>query len=377
MGIVRRVPEMLMVQLVWPYPFWQPIHGGGVFMYQAALELARLCSLHLIILLDHDWERGPHEELEKKAASVEYLVRREESPKEFGSILPYAVREFANANVEWVLHREIYRREADVVQLEYTALGQYFADFRQIACVLFEHDVYFQSISRGLPGSRGLVRKTKAAFEYLRALRYEMTILPRFDRVQVCSPENGEYLLSFVPELRGKIDDNRAGVAASRYQFQPDGREPYTMLFLGSFRHVPNQEALDWFARKVLPHVLERSKAARLVIVGSDPPPRHSLPDFQDAIAMRGLVEDVPEPLRRYAVFVCPILSGSGMRVKLLEAVSAGIPGVSTRLGPEGLATKDGEICALADDPVEFSHNIVELFTHQNHPLHLPPLPSS
>ncbi len=363
---LRKDPEKLSVLFVSPYPICPPIHGGGVFMYQAALELARLCSLHLIILLDHDWERGPHEELEKKAASVEYLVRREESPKEFGSILPYAVREFANANFEWLLHREIYMREADVVQLEYTALGQYFADFRQIACVLFEHDVYFQSISRGLPGSRGLVRKTKAAFEYLRALRYEMTILPRFDRVQVCSPENGEYLLSFVPELRGKIDDNRAGVATSRYQFQPDGREPYTMLFLGSFRHVPNQEALDWFARKVLPHVLERSKAARLVIVGSDPPPRHSLPDFQDAIEMRGLVEDVREPLGRYAVFVCPILSGSGMRVKLLEAFSAGIPVVSTRLGAEGLATKDGEICALADDPVEFAHKIVELFTDRD-----------
>ena len=68
------------------------------------------------------------------------------------------------------------------------------------------------------------------------------------------------------------------------------------------------------------------------------------------------------EPLGRYAVFVCPILSGSGMRVKLLEAFAAGIPVVSTPLGAEGLATKDGEICALAEDPAEFARKIVELF---------------
>ena len=356
--------EKLNVLFVSPYPICPPVHGGGVFMYQTALELAPLCSLHLVILLDHDYERWHHWELEEKAASVEYLTRMEGQPKEFGSILPFAVREFANANLEWLIHRQIYLREVDVVQLEYTALGQYFADFRRLACVLFEHDIYFQSISRGLAGMPGLIRKTKATFEYLRSLRYELGILPRFDRIQVCSPENGDYLLSFLPELRGRLDDNRAGIATSRYQFQPDGREPYTMLFLGSFRHTPNQEALDWFAFKVFPAVLERCPKAKLVIVGAEAPPRHSLPDLPENIELRGFVEDVREPLARYAVFVCPILSGSGMRVKLLEAFSAGIPVVSTRIGAEGLAIKDGDVCALADDPAEFAAKIVELFNY-------------
>ena len=116
------------------------------------------------------------------------------------------------------------------------------------------------------------------AYEYLRALRYELRALPRFDRVQVCSAENGNYLLSFVPGLRGRIDDNRAGIATSRYEFRATGREPETMLFLGSFRHPPNQEGLNWFTQKVLPAVLEHKPQARLVIVGSEPPPRHSLP---------------------------------------------------------------------------------------------------
>ena len=355
-------PDQLNVLFVSPYPICPPVHGGGVFMYQTARELTKLCSLHLVILLDFDWQRAPHEELEQTAASVEYLVRMQGQPKEFGSILPHAVHEFAIDDFDWLLHRQIYTRAIDIVQLEYTALAQYSADFHQLGCVLFEHDVYFQSIGRGLPSTRGLARRAKATFEYLRALRYELNILPRFDRIQVCSPENGNYLLSFLPELRGKIDDNRAGIATSSYAFQPDGREPYTMLFLGNFRHVPNQEALDWFTRRVLPAVLEKCPQARLVIVGSEPPPKHSLPDLGAAIELRGFVEDVREPLARYAVFVCPILSGSGMRVKLLEAFSAGIPVISTRVGAEGLTDKDGEICALADDPVEFAAKIIELF---------------
>jgi GT2 family glycosyltransferase len=363
-GDVAREPENLSVLFVSPYPICPPIHGGGVFMYQTALELAPLCSLHLVILLDYESERANHRELEQKAASVEYLVRMEGQPKGFGSILPFSVREFANADLEWLVHRQMFLRDIDVLQLEYTALGQYSGDFHRLACVLFEHDVYFQSIGRGLAGTPGVVRKSKAAFEYLRALRYELSILPRFDRIQICSPENRDYLISFLPDLRNKLDDNRAGIATSRYDFHPDGREPETMLFLGSFRHLPNQEALDWFTRKALPSVLKRSPAARLVIVGAEPPPRHSLPGLPGNIELRGYVEDVREPLARYAVFVCPILSGSGMRVKLLEAFAAGIPVVSTRLGAEGLTATDGEICALADDPAEFADKILELFAN-------------
>jgi GT2 family glycosyltransferase/glycosyltransferase involved in cell wall biosynthesis len=357
-----RGSDRLSVLFVSPYPICPPVHGGGVFMYQSALELTRLCDLHLLILLDNAWEREPHEELERKASSVEYLVRIEGKEKQFGSILPHAVREFASQDLEWRLHREIYLREIDVVQLEYTTLSQYGGDYRQLACVLFEHDIYFQSIARGLGSMRGLLDTAKASYEYLRALRYELRVLPRFDRVQVCSANNGDYLLSFLPRLRGRIDDNRAGIATSRYDFRAGGREPETMLFLGGVRHSPNQEGLNWFTRKVLPAVLERKKNARLIIVGAEPPPAHSLPHLPENIELRGFVEDVREPLGRYAVFVCPILSGSGMRVKLLEAFAAGIPVVSTPLGAEGLAGTDGDICSLAADPLEFAQKIVELF---------------
>jgi O-antigen biosynthesis protein len=186
-------------------------------------------------------------------------------------------------------------------------------------------------------------------------------MLPKPDRVQVCSEENAQYLISFLPELAGRLDAQyRAGIRTSEYEFHTSPREPFTMLFLGSFRHLPNQEALDWFVRQVLPKIRAKEKRARLIVVGAEPPPRHSLP-AADAIDLIGFVDDIRAPLKQYAVFVCPILSGSGVRVKLLEAFASGIPVVSTRLGAEGLAANDGEICALADHPHEFADRVVEL----------------
>jgi GT2 family glycosyltransferase len=351
----------LRVLFVSPYPICPPVHGGAVFMYQTVRELAKLCELHVIVLLDYDHQRPAHDELDAMCASSEYIVRMEGRQKAFGSTEPHAVREFRNADLAWLIQRQIFTHEIDVLQLEYTVLGQYAGRFQRIPSILFEHDIYFQSIARRLPYITNTVEKLQARWEYLRALRYELRMLPSPDRIQVCSRDNREYIASFLPALRNRIDDEyRAGIDTALYDFNPRDREPFTLLFLGSFRHLPNQEALTWFLREVFPKVRAEEPRARLVVVGSDPPARHSLPEAE-AIDLVGFVNDVREPLKRYSLFVCPILSGSGMRVKLLEAFAAGIPVVSTRVGAEGLADQDGVLCALADDPAAFAGHIVKL----------------
>ena len=354
--------EKLRVLFVSPYPICPPIHGGGVFMYHTLRELAQIAEVHLLCLLDYPRELDAHRELAALCASAEFLVRIEGRSKSFGSIIPHAVREFSSDELEWRMHRQIYTQAIDVIQLDYTSLAQYAGRYQRLVCALFEHDIYFQSIARGLSEPRGFTGKLNAAVEYLRALHYELRTLPGIDRIQACTRENKQYLLSFMPRLAGRVQEGlRAVVDTSSYRFQPGGREPATMLFLGSFRHLPNQAALTWFLGQVLPRVLERRPEARLVVVGAEAPPRHGLPP-SPAIDLRGFVDDIREPLSRYAVFVCPILSGSGVRVKLLEAFAAGIPVVSTRVGAEGLARQDGDLCALADDPAEFAQKILALF---------------
>jgi GT2 family glycosyltransferase/glycosyltransferase involved in cell wall biosynthesis len=358
-------PEPLSVLFVSPYPICPPVHGGGVFMHGTTMALASLVDLHLVIVVDDESQVAPHSELTARCVSADFLIRPDSHEFGFGAITPHAVREFANQDLEWMIHRTIYLHRVDVLQLEYTNMGQYAGEYYRIVTALFEHDVYFQSIGRGILQPGPILKKIQAAFEYLRAIRYELNMLEQVDQIQTCSRENKQYLCSFSPHLEERIDETlRAGIDTTRYPFSTRPREPNTMLFLGSFRHIPNQEALDWFTKQVLPRVLERCPDARLVIIGSDPPPRHSLPASDRNVEILGFVEDLHEAFARYSVFVCPVLSGSGVRVKLLEAFCAGIPIVSTRIGAEGLAEHDGEICFLADKPADFAHRILQLFEH-------------
>jgi len=350
-----------------PYPILPPIHGGAVFMSQTLTELVKHVPVHLIVLLDEEWQRAAHEPLAELCATAEYFVRLEGRPKGFGSLTPYAVREFANDDLRWAIHRTILLHRIDVLQIEYTNMGQYAEQFQRVVNILFEHDVYFQSIGRSLAKPGNLLRKIPATYEYLRALRYELTMLPHMDRIQMCSRANESYLAEFAPTLRPKMQSGlRAGIDTKRYRYQTEGREPDTLLFLGSFRHVPNSEALNWFLQHVWPLLVDARPTVRLIIIGSDPPPRHSLPNLGH-IELIGFVDDVRDALARYALFICPILAGSGVRVKLLEAYAAGIPVVSTTVGAEGLADQDGDTCALADEPQAFADRILHLLAHPAH----------
>ncbi len=284
-------PQSLRVLFVSPYPICPPVHGGGVFMYQTLRELVKHAEVHVIELLEAPEQEVDNLELRRFCASAEWIVRPSGKVAGAGSLLPHAVREFANEDVEWLIHRQIYCRKIDVLQIEYTAMAQYAPRFRRIATALFEHDIYFQSIARGLGHWPGLLDEIKARLEYLRALRYELRILPQFDQVQVCTPANRDYLLSFLPELAPRVRSGlRAGIDVARYPYRPCGREPFTLLFIGSFRHGPNRVAVDWFVNSVLPLVLKREPRARLVVAGSDPPPSHVYAGPAGAIETLGYV---------------------------------------------------------------------------------------
>jgi GT2 family glycosyltransferase len=361
-------PQRPRVLFVSPYSIYPPVHGGAVFMYNTVRQLARWCEVHAIVLLDYADERATNEtELPKYCASLEFIVRTGRRVPHLASATPHAVHEFHTPEIEWLIQRQTLLQRIDVIQLDYTALGQYARRFKNIACALFEHDVYFQSIGRSLPFMRGALDRMKARFEYLRAIRYELKLLPACDEIQVCTRENKAYLESFLPSLAPRIDAGlRAGIDTSVYPYPGGPRSPRTLLFLGSFRHAPNVVALEWFTRHVLPTVLERAPDARLLVAGSDPPPRHAFPDPANAIDLLGFVDDIQPLFSSCAVFICPIRSGSGVRVKLLEAFASGIPVVSTTVGAEGLAANDGEFCALADDPAPFASKILDLFENED-----------
>lgn len=355
------MPERLQVLFGAPYPIEPPVHGGAVFMRQTLEVLASEADVHLLGFIDTESQAPAQEALNQICASARFLVRSHWPPRNPSTTVPHAVREFWDRDFEWMLHRTIYLENIDLVQLDYTVMGQYRGDFQRIPCFLFEHDIFFQSLWRGMK-TGGM--KPVGLLEYARMLRYELRMLRRFTRVQVCSSENEKYLLEFAPELKGRIDsDVRAAIDTSRYPFVTAGREADTLLFVGSFRHGPNVEAMNWFTAEVFPKLLQKRPTAVLVIVGAEVPDSLRYLNEHPNIRMLGFVDDVREPLLKCKVFLCPVLAGSGVRVKLLEAFACGIPAVSTTVGAEGLATKEQSICEIADTPDEFAGAIVRVLS--------------
>jgi GT2 family glycosyltransferase len=355
----------LRVAFASPYPICPPVHGGGFFMYGTLVELARHCEVHALVNMEYPHQVPAHLVLKEICASVATPYCQPYAPPEPASTLPYAIREFREREMAHLLNRIIYLNQIDVVQLEYTVFGQYGGQYRHVASVLFEHDVSFQAIARGYRYIPQPLLRFKATWEYLRMIRYELGLLPKFDVVQVCTRENRLYLESFRPGMRGRIQEGlRAGIDATLYQYPGPPRQPFTMLFVGSFRHPPNITAIQWFCRESLPRIVERYPQTRVILAGSDPPPLHTFNDTTGALEMAGYVPDIRPLLQRSAVFICPVLSGSGVRVKLLEAFASGIPVVSTYIGAEGLARTDGEFCFLADDPLSFADRVMDLFAN-------------
>jgi glycosyltransferase involved in cell wall biosynthesis len=280
------------------------------------------------------------------------------------TITPLPVRQFADRDFSWLVHRTMLLEQIDVVQIEYTMLGQYAGNYRHIPCLLFEHDVFSQTLRRGL--GRGSI-STKALIEYLRMRVYEPRLLARVTRVQVCSLANADYLKRLAPKIRNIDADMRAAIDTSHYSAGARQRDLTTLLFVGGFNHFPNIQGLRWFITEVFDRILAERPDVTLEIVGAHPPPGPNIWDEHPNVRFIGAVSDVREPLRRASVFICPILTGSGIRVKLLEAFASEIPVVSTTIGAEGLASDSGVICELADTPDAFAKSVILLLENSTY----------
>ena len=353
--------EKLNVLFVSPYSMEPPLHGGAVFMNQTVRSLSERARVHLICLLDEPEEYETNRRLESVCASAEFMIRWTDYSRGIGALEPHAARTFYSVDLLWKIHRCIYQRQIDIVQLDYTQLATYAPAFLRVATFLFEHDIHFQSVMRGMKALHQPAPWMQSGFEYLRALRFERRALGKFDGVQVCTAENRRYLESFSWNGTPIREGLRAGIDVRRYPFVETGREPDTVLFVGNFRHEPNRGALEFFVHRVFPAVRRARPKVRLMVAGAQAPAGFEASLQRPGVVFLGEIRDIREVFARYAAFVCPILSGSGVRVKLLEAFASGIPAVSTPIGAEGLTTGGGDHLEVAEPAEQFAGRLLAL----------------
>ncbi|HYJ22791.1 MAG TPA: glycosyltransferase family 4 protein [Solirubrobacterales bacterium] len=176
-------------------------------------------------------------------------------------------------------------------------------------------------------------------------------IWERFDLLQVFCAADAAEIGRLAPALAPRVRVNPYGMILPA-PCDPGREQSGTVLFTGTFAHLPNRDAARWLAAEIMPAVRDRFPRARLRIVGSAPP--------AEVLGLAGdgieVVADAPsmEPhLEEAAVVVAPVRSGGGMRMKVLEALARRKAVVTTGLGAEGFADLEPRLPFLVADDAE------------------------
>jgi len=167
--------------------------------------------------------------------------------------------------------------------------------------------------------------------------------------------------------LLGFTVPNGVDISRRRFDESPNKATSKEILFCGSLDYEPNERGLVWFHSQIWPVIGAKEPAARLLVIGRNSDSAAYNPLKSDpSVNFIGTVEDVVPYYRRAGIAIAPLLSGSGTRLKILEAMSLGNPVVSTRIGAEGIAAEDEENILLADKPQEFAAAVLRLIASRD-----------
>jgi glycosyltransferase involved in cell wall biosynthesis len=205
---------------------------------------------------------------------------------------------------------------------------------------------------------------------WLKTRQYERRILSRHRNLMAVSSADEAFLKQHFPNARTYLVTN--GVDAEKFSRNGQPSDPNTILFVGAFEYQPNVDAFFYFCREILPLVRAQRPETKFVAAGRHP--NDAMREYAGAnsgISLTGTVDDVRPYYCRASVVVIPLLVGSGMKLKTLEAFGMGVPVVSTSVGCEGLEVESGVHCAIADTPDAFAEQALQLLAKPERALEL------
>ncbi|NML64673.1 glycosyltransferase [Hymenobacter sp. RP-2-7] len=276
--------------------------------------------------------------------------------------LPYNVERFVSPAVARRLTELLHAEPFDIVQFEGSFVVWYAGYLslmeRQQAqpngpalppLVVRAHNVEYRIWETLAQGERNPLKKWYFQHLARRMKSFERWSLHRVDAVAAITPED----IARLQALGCPVPLALVPAAVELGAFQPDlAARPrsHTAFMIGSLNWLPNLEGLEWLLREVWPAVHAELPELELHVAGSHPPAHlTSRPPGQHNVFIHGFVDSAAAFMRQYELMLVPLLSGGGMRIKIIEGMAAGKAILSTALGAEGVAAHDGRDLLLRD----------------------------
>lgn len=361
----RKSRILFLAQLL-PYP---PVCGGTIRSFNI---LKRLCSNHDVTLLSFSRRPKDHDNagfLSRFCSSVKTvpMVRSGFADARWAarSLLKRSSfivdRDYVGemrAEVDTVLSNIKF----DLIYIDHLQMFQYVKDKNLCPKLLDEHNVEWKIIKRISQAEHG-ARKWFAAQEWPKLKRYELTACAECDAVSTVT-EMDKTTLQAESSSLNNVRRIPIGVDPKEFRAVGPSKDSRNIISVATMSWPPNIDSMLHFCSNIYPLIKEQTPEARLIIAGSRPPSAVKRLERDSSISVPGFVDDVHELARNAAVFIVPLRAGSGMRVKILNAMSMGLPVVSTSVGCEGIEVTQGENALIADTPRGFADCVMTLLNN-------------
>ncbi|MBI3788660.1 MAG: glycosyltransferase [Ignavibacteriales bacterium] len=340
----------LTILFVCPYIPCLGVHGGGNRMFYLIKGLAAEHEITVLSYVETEKEKQLARQLHKFCKNVILVVRGQSlhEPDWFHNQPHRPVKEFANPEMKRILEEEVGSGKYDLVQFEYLEMG-YLA----------------RALSRRLEqNSLSVLERIEIRYEWMKMLRFETRIASLFDAVVTFTDEDAKALRDYKPRL--PVHVHNLGVDVSFFSSSNSTiPEPQSLVFVGYYRHYPNEDAMKYFCKEILPLIRQKAPTVKLYIVGAEPTQFVRQLDNGTSIIVTGTVEDIRPYVAQAAVYIAPLRFGAGMRGKILEAWAMKKPVVATSVAAAGLQVYDGNNILIADTPNDFAAQVLQLLNDQ------------
>ena len=275
------------------------------------------------------------------------------------SLEPYTIwRHFSKLYLTRI-HELIKEIKFDIVHCDILPLAYTIKNIKKVPCTLTDHDISYLKALRMARICHNLPLKLFLFLEAFKLKKYESIIFKHADIGIVVSEHDKKHLQRLCPIARFEVIENGVDTNLFKTIYKPENK---TLLWVGGFKDFSNEEALFFFLNRIYPLIKKNIKNIKLNLIGGGASRRLlHFAKVDSSINFTGFVDNILPYFEEGAVFIVPILSGSGTRLKVLEAMAAGLAIVSTGVGVEGIDGKDKTQFLIADSPKLFANSVTKL----------------